>query len=58
MRTMTIVVIALALAAVGAMMLAGRSARTFMQEKKRRRGRHPIVKLPSGGDHGKRGRKR
>lgn len=57
MRTVTIVVIVLALAIIGAFMLASQRARVFMQEKKKRHGRHPFVKLPGPGTPGKRARK-
>jgi hypothetical protein len=57
-QTVTIFVVVLALAVVGALALAGRSARAFMQEKKKRQGSHPFAKLPGPGAHGKRARKK
>lgn len=57
-RTMTIAIIVLALAVLGALMLAGRSARAFMEQKKRRHGKHPMVHLPGPGTSGKRARKK
>lgn len=58
MQSVTIFVVVLALAIIGALALAGRRATAFMQDKKKRRGHHPMVKLPGPGAHGKRARKK
>lgn len=56
MSTITLVVVLLVLAILGALALAGRSARKFMEEKKRKH-HHPAVRLPPG-RHGRHARKK
>ena len=53
MSTITIVVILLVLAIIGALWLAGRSARKFTEEKKRKHGHNQPVRLPPA-PHGRR----
>lgn len=48
MSTITLVVILLVLAIFGLLALAGRSARKFEQEKKRKHHGPPPVRLPPG----------
>ena len=48
----------LALVVVAVLRLAGRSAQTFMDEKKRRRHAKTMVRMPDGDAHGKRARKK
>ena len=53
MSTITLVVILLALAILGALALAGRSAKKFVEEKKRKH-HQPIVRMPPPGRHARR----
>ena len=57
MSTITIGVILLVLAIFGALWLAGRSARRFTQEKKKRQHQHQAVRLPPA-PHGRRAKKK
>ena len=52
MSTITIVVVLLVLAIIGALSLAGRSAKKFEQEKKRKHGHQPVHLPPA--PHGRR----
>ena len=54
MSTITLVVILLVLAIVGALALAGRSARKFVEDKKRKEHGHQAVRMPPPGRRARR----
>ena len=62
MSSLTIGITVLAAAIVGGTWLAGRRARAFMQDKRKRRrgvhGSHQPVRMPDPAPHGRRSRKR
>lgn len=58
MSSLSIGIVVLVAATLLAVMLARRSARSFLEDKKRKRHRKNIVRLPGSAPHGKRARKR